>query len=157
MTLQVKKLREGALVPRRATEGSAGYDLHACLDGPLEILPGETRTVPTGIAIALPGPGCAAFVYARSGLGIKHGIVPGNCVGVIDSDYRGELLVGLHNHSAKPFTIRPGDRVAQIIIAPVLCPVLIECDELDDTARGAGGFGSTGVGNADRKAGDGAY
>lgn len=145
MILNVKRLREGALIPHCATEQSAGYDLHACLSAPVTLSAGATEKIPTGIAIALPDGGCAAFIYARSGLAVKSGIAPANCVGVVDADYRGEIIVGLHNHSGEPFTVQPGDRIAQMVIAPVLHPAFVECAELDDTARGAGGFGSTGV------------
>ena len=140
----VRRLRPDARLPERATEGSAGYDLCACLDAPVTIAAGKTVPVPTGIAIALPDSGCAAFVFARSGLGIKHGIVPANCVGVIDSDYRGEVTVGLHNTSGEDYTVAPGDRVAQMLILPVLTPEWREAGELPGSARGAGGFGSTG-------------
>ena len=119
-------------------------DLHACLDEPLAIPAGQRRSVPTGLAIALPSADYVALVYARSGLGIKHGIAPANCVGVIDSDYRGELLVGLQNSSDQEYTIQPGDRIAQLMIAPVIQAQISMVDELDETVRGAGGFGSTG-------------
>lgn len=144
MKLMVKKLNDNAVVPCRATEGSAGHDLYALLDAPMIVRPGGLVRIPTGIAIALPSRDYAAFVYARSGLAIKFGIAPSNCVGVIDSDYRGEVVVGLTNHSSEPYTIQNGERIAQIIIAPVALPEIVECDSLDDTARGAGGFGSTG-------------
>ena len=140
----VKRMRPGAALPQRATSGSAGYDLRACLEEEVTILPGQTVTIPTGLAIDLGSPDRAAFIFARSGLGIKHGVVPGNCVGVIDSDYRGEILVGLHNHSDTPYTIAPGDRIAQMILLPVLTPAVEEVDALEDSDRGAGGFGSTG-------------
>lgn len=144
MKLCVKRLRDGAVLPMRATEGSAGHDLYALLDEPVTVRPGGLVRIPTGIAVALPCPDYAAFVYARSGLAIKFGIAPSNCVGVIDSDYRGEVIVGLTNHSSEPYTIQTGERIAQMIIAPVVLPEIVECDTLDDTARGAGGFGSTG-------------
>ncbi|RPF43115.1 deoxyuridine 5'-triphosphate nucleotidohydrolase [Hydrogenoanaerobacterium saccharovorans] len=147
MTLKIKKLREGAQIPQNATGGSAGYDLHACIDAPVTIAAGQTCKIGTGLAIALPNAECAAFVYARSGLGIKHGIVPANCVGVIDADYRGEIIVGLTNYSSQAFTVNPNDRIAQMVIAPVLHPKLEECTALDDTERGEGGFGSTGIGD----------
>lgn len=145
MILRVKKLREGAIIPEHATEGSAGYDLHACMDEPVTIGAGETVRINTGLAMALPDELCAAFVYARSGLANKNGIVPANCVGVIDSDYRGEIAVGVRNYSAVPFVVSPGDRIAQMVIAPVLHPQWCECGELDDTERGESGFGSSGV------------
>ena len=143
-TLRIKRLSPNASLPLRATEGSAGYDLRACLEEAVVLRPGQTVTVPTGLAIDLGSPHRAAFLFARSGLGIKHGIVPGNCVGVIDSDYRGEILVGLHNHSDKAYTIAPGDRIAQMVILPVLTPAVEEVSALEDSRRGAGGFGSTG-------------
>ena len=132
-------------LPYYATPGSAAMDLHACLDGAVTIPAGERRVIPTGLAIALPSADYVALVFARSGLGIKHGVAPANCVGVIDSDYRGELLVGLQNSGASDFTIQPGDRIAQLMVVPVVQPRLRLVDELDETGRGAGGFGSTGV------------
>lgn len=143
MTFKIKKLRENAVVPKRATEQSAGYDLCACIEEAVTIPSGETRLIPTGIAAALPQ-GTAGLIYARSGLGIKHGIIPANAVGVIDSDYRGEIAVGLYNHSGEPYTIAPSDRIAQLVITPVLTPDIEETQQLGDTGRGAGGFGSTG-------------
>ena len=144
MELKIRKLREGAKIPRRATSGSAGMDLYACIDEPITLAPGQLAVVPTGIAIELPDNTCAAFLYARSGLGVKHGICLSNGVGVIDSDYRGEVCAGLCNVSDKPYVIEPVERVAHMVIAPVLTPDIIEVDELSDTQRGAGGFGSTG-------------
>lgn len=141
--LCIQKLRESAIMPANATAGSAGYDLCADLGAPAELALGETKLIPTGLAMAIPQ-GYGGFVFARSGLAIKHGIVPGNCVGVIDSDYRGEVMVGLHNHGAAAFTVQPGDRIAQLVLLPVHTPEITECDTLDETARGAGGFGSTG-------------
>ena len=132
-------------LPYYATPGSAAMDLHACLDEAVTIPAGERRVIPTGLAIALPSADYVALVFARSGLGIKHGVAPANCVGVIDSDYRGELLVGLQNSGGSEFTIRPGDRIAQLMVVPVVQPRLRLVDELDETGRGAGGFGSTGV------------
>jgi len=144
MELKIRKLREGAKIPRRATSGSAGMDLYACIDEPITLAPGQLAVVPTGIAIELPDNTCAAFLYARSGLGVKHGICLSNGVGVIDSDYRGEVCAGLCNVSDKPYVIEPDERVAQMVITPVLTPDIVEVDELSDTQRGAGGFGSTG-------------
>lgn len=143
MEIKIKKLRENAAVPCRATEGSAGLDLCACTDGPLTINPGERLTVPTGIAVGVPA-GYASFVFARSGLGIRRGICLSNGVGVIDSDYTGELQVGLINLGTQAYTIQPGERIAQLVVMPVcmLQPTLTE--ELDETQRGDGGFGSTG-------------
>lgn len=131
-------------LPYYASAGAAAMDLHACLDEPVIIPAGERRVIPTGIAIALPSPDYVALIFARSGLGIKHGIAPSNCVGVIDSDYRGEIQVGLHNSGAADFTIQPGDRIAQMAILPVIQAQLEQVEALDETERGAGGFGSTG-------------
>ncbi len=130
--------------PQRATEGSAGMDLSACIEEEIILSPRQLVKIPTGIAIALPGPAYVALVYARSGLGIKHGIALSNGVGVIDSDYRGEIMVGLTNLSDVPYTIHPGDRIAQLVVTPVVLPELERVEELDDTGRGTGGFGSTG-------------
>ncbi|HEX9707506.1 MAG TPA: dUTP diphosphatase [Steroidobacteraceae bacterium] len=135
--------REIAL-PKRATSGSAGLDLRACLDGPIVLEPGQTHLVPTGIAIHLEDSGLAAVLLPRSGLGHKHGIVLGNLVGLIDSDYQGQVMVSIWNRSDHPFTIAPGDRIAQMIVVPV---VQVEFDvvaEFEESPRGAGGFGSTG-------------
>ena len=142
--LKIKKLRENARIPFRATPGSAGMDLYACLDAEVVIEPGERAMIPTGIAIALESPAYCAFLYARSGLAVKYGIAPANCVGVIDSDYRGEVCAVLQNFSREPFTVSDGERIAQLVIAPVDQPVIEEVGELDGTERGAGGFGSTG-------------
>ncbi len=139
----VKKIRENAVIPKIATMGSAAADLCACIDGPVTLEPGKCATVPTGLAFSLPE-GYGAFIFARSGLGIKHGIVPSNCVGVIDSDYRGEVCVGLYNHSEESYTISPGDRIAQMAIIPVLMAEYVGVEELSETDRGKGGFGSTG-------------
>ncbi len=144
MKIKVKKLNEKAVLPQRATEGSAGADLFACTDQPVEINPGEIKVIKTGIAIEIPDNKHAAFVYARSGLGIKHGICLSNGVGVIDSDYRGEICVGLCNISKNPYTVEPGERIAQMVIMPVECPVYEESQEMNYTERGTGGFGSTG-------------
>ena len=143
-TFKIKKLRENAKIPFRATPGSAGMDLYACLDENIVIKPGERVLVPTGIAIALPDNSYVAYIYARSGLAIKNGITLSNCVGVVDSDYRGEVKVGLVNLSDTDYTVSPGDRIAQMVIAPVIIPQIEEADELDETERNAGGFGSTG-------------
>lgn len=128
--------------PVRATAGAAGIDLRACIDEPVVIQPGKTVRIPSGIALSLPED-YAAFVFARSGLGVKHGITLANSVGVIDSDYRGEILIGLINLSDLPYTVQQGDRVAQLVIMPVVLATLIKGD-IGDTARGSGGFGSTG-------------
>ena len=148
MELKIKavhpKMGKDFPLPQFATPGSAAMDLLACIDSPVTLAPGARRTVPTGIAIALPSADYVALVYARSGLGIKHGIAPANCVGVIDSDSRGDLLVGLQNSSDQEYVIQPGDRIAQLMVAPVIQAKITMVDELDETARGAGGFGSTG-------------
>ena len=130
--------------PFYASAGAAGMDLCACVDEAVTIAPRQIVSLPTGIAIALPSADYVALVFARSGLGIKHGIALANGVGVIDSDYRGEIRVGLVNQSDSPYTIQPGDRVAQLAVVPVVQAQLIPCDDLDETERGAGGFGSTG-------------
>lgn len=142
--LKVKKLRDNAKMLRRATKGSAGMDLCACIDEPVTINEGEIKVIPTGLAIALENENYVAYIYARSGLAIKHGITLANCVGVIDSDYRGELCVGLTNISKESYTIECDERIAQLVIAPVCICDVLETDELDDTERGVGGFGSTG-------------
>ena len=142
-TIAVKKIRPGATVPTYGTEFSAGADLYACLDETVTIAPGETKAIPTGIAMEVPI-GCAGLVYARSGLGVKRGLAPANKVGVIDSDYRGEIMVMLFNHGRDVQQVQHGERVAQILITPVLTPAYQETEELSDTKRGAGGFGSTG-------------
>lgn len=142
--LKVRRLRENAKLPFRATEGSAGMDLYACIDSPITLGSGEKAVIPTGIAIELPSAELAAFVFARSGLAIKHGIGLLNGVGVIDSDYRGEVCVGVINQLAEPYTIAPDERIAQLVIMPVSLIKPVEVQSLDDTARGEGGFGSTG-------------
>ena len=141
--IKVKKLRDGAHLPTYGTEFSAGADLYACLEEPVTILPGETKKIPTGIAMELPN-GTAGLIYTRSSLGTKLGLAPANKVGVVDSDYRGEFLIFLHNHGAEPQTITHGERIAQLLVTPVFTPGFVEADTLSDTVRGAGGFGSTG-------------
>lgn len=131
-------------MPRYATKGAAAADLHANVDEPVTIAPKSMGKVPTGIAIELPSAEYGAFVFARSGLAIKSGITLSNGVGVIDSDYRGEICVGLFNQSDKPYTINHGDRIAQLCILPVVLFEAFECQTLEDTVRGAGGLGSTG-------------
>lgn len=133
-------------LPSYATPGSAGMDLTAVLAEPVELLPGERFLVPTGIAIRLPGPHLAAFVFARSGLASRHGIQLANGVGVIDSDYRGEIKVALHHSGSEPFVINDGDRIAQLVVMPVAQVVWKEVEELAPSERGEGGFGSTGIG-----------
>ncbi|MBQ9375573.1 MAG: dUTP diphosphatase [Ruminococcus sp.] len=144
MKLLVKKLNENAILPKRATAESAGYDLSACLDSPLEVKAHETVKVPTGISVAVEGiDKCVLLIYARSSLATKFGLAPANCVGVVDTDYRGEVLVALHNHSDKPYVIQHGDRIAQLVVTPIFTPDVEERAELSETERGTGGFGST--------------
>ena len=142
-TVRVKKLHPNAVLPTYGSREAAGADLYACLQETVTVEPGEVFWVPTGISLEVPK-GYAGLVYARSSMGAKRGLAPANKVGVIDSDYRGEIRVVLLNHSKEPQTIQPGERVAQFIITPVLQPVYEEVEELTDTDRGAGGFGSTG-------------
>lgn len=140
--IRVKKLRPGATLPAYGSTGAAGADLTACLEESVTIEPGQTAFIPTGIALEVPA-NCAGLVYARSGMACKQGLAPANKVGVIDSDYRGEILVALHNHGSQARTVEPGQRIAQLLITPVLTPAYEEAMELSDTARDAGGFGST--------------
>ena len=148
MELKIKALspKIGTQIPAPfyASAGAAAMDLHACIDEAVVIPAGKRVVIPTGLAIALPSPDYVALVFARSGLGIKHGIAPANCVGVIDSDYRGEVMVGLQNSGDTDYTVNPADRIAQLMITPVIQATVTMVDELDDTARGDGGFGSTG-------------
>lgn len=144
MTLKIKKLNENAVVPHRATSGSAGLDLSACIDTDITIEPGEIKLIPTGLSAAPDNENCALMIYPRSGLASKHGIALANCVGVVDSDYRGEIKVPLINHGKDAFTVTQGMRIAQLVVTPVLLPEIIETDELDETDRSSGGFGSTG-------------
>lgn len=141
--IHVKKLNPRAILPTYGSAEAAGADLYACLEAPVTVEPGETVWIPTGIALEVPK-GCAGLVYARSGLATKRGLAPANKVGVVDSDYRGEIRVVLLNHGKTPQTIEPGERVAQLVITPVLTPAYAEAEELTDTGRGTGGFGSTG-------------
>ncbi|MBQ8503447.1 MAG: dUTP diphosphatase [Clostridia bacterium] len=141
--LRIKKLRENAVLPTYATEFAAGADLYAAIDEPVTIAPGETKLIPTGLAFEIPT-GFAGFVHARSGLASKRGLAPANKVGVIDSDYRGEVMTALHNHGKESQTIDPGERIAQMVIAPYITANFILSENLDDTERGEGGFGSTG-------------
>lgn len=144
MEVKIKKLNPEAILPRRGSAQAAGYDLFACLpEGEVALQPGETRRIPLGLALALPE-GTFGAVFARSGLATRQGLRPANCVGVVDSDYRGENMVPLHNDSAVPQTIRHGDRVAQMVVLPYLAVDFAEAEELDETERGEGGFGSTG-------------
>ncbi len=142
--LKIKKLKENAKIPTRGTGGSAGLDLCACIDEGITLNCGDTALIPTGIAIALPSAEYGAFVFPRSGIAVKHGIGLLNSVGVIDSDYRGEIMVGVINQKRESYTIEPGERIAQMVIMPVSMMPVSEAEELDSTDRGAGGFGSTG-------------
>lgn len=143
MNINVKKLNDTAIVPTRGHEGDAGFDLYACLDEPITIGAGKTVKVPTGLSIAIPD-GYFGAVFARSGLATKQGLRPANCVGVCDAPYRGEYIVALHNDSDKDRVVNPKDRIAQLIIMPFLTAQFNLVSELDETERGAGGFGSTG-------------
>ena len=142
--IRVKRLKAKAIMPTYGSTEAAGADLYACLAEPITIQPGESVFVPTGLAMELPR-GYAGLIYARSGLAIKHGIGLLNSVGVIDSDYRGEICVGVIKQTEPEYTIEPFERIAQMVIKPVELPEIVEVQELDDTDRGAGGFGSTGT------------
>ena len=144
MKILVKKLRPGAVLPTAGSRFSAGYDLYACLDAPLEIPPHTTAMVGTGLSMAVPE-GWFGAVFARSGLATKQGLRPSNCVGVCDSDYRGEVCVSLHNHGTEPAVVAPHERIAQLVIVPVLTPAFEIAESLTSTERGTGGFGSTGT------------
>ena len=142
-TVRVKILKEGAKLPTYGSALAAGADLYACLESGVTIAPGETAFIPTGIALEVPV-NCAGLIYARSGMACKRGLAPANKVGVVDSDYRGEIIVALHNHGTQPQTVENGERVAQFVITPVLTLAYEAVEELTDTARNQGGFGSTG-------------
>ena len=142
--LRIKKLRDNAQMPTYGSEYAAGADMYAALDEAVTIEPGETKFIPTGLAFEIPE-GYAGFVHARSGLASKRGLAPANKVGVIDADYRGEVMVALHNHSDIPQTIAKGERIAQLVITPYVVAEFEETDELSKTVRGEGGFGSTGT------------
>src|SRR5579864_8821971 len=144
LDLKILDARMREQLPAYATTGSAGLDLRACLDEPLTLKPGETALVPTGLAIHVADPGYAALILPRSGLGHKHGIVLGNLVGLIDSDYQGQVMVSAWNRSREPFTIQPGDRIAQMVVVPVVQVRLQIVEAFSDSSRGAGGFGSSG-------------
>ena len=141
--LRIKKLRDNAQMPTYGSEWAAGADMYAAIDESVTIEPNETKFIPTGLAFEIPE-GYAGFIYARSGLACKKGLAPANKVGVVDADYRGEVMVALHNHGKEAQTVEAGERIAQMIIAPFVTVNYIFSDELDDTVRGAGGFGSTG-------------
>lgn len=143
MLVPFKKLRDGAVVPSRGSEYAAGYDLYACLESPVEIEPGTNKKIGTGLSIAVPE-GYFGAVFARSGLATKEGLRPANCVGICDSDYRGEYIVPVYNDSSEIRTVKNGDRIAQLVILPFLPADFSEVEELDDTERGTAGFGSTG-------------
>ncbi len=144
INVKVKLLNDKAHLPQRATQGSAGADLYACINEPITVAPGELVKIPTGIAAETEDKNTAIFLFARSGLGVKHGITLSNGVGVVDSDYRGEICVGLCNVSKETYTIQPNERIAQMVVMPVVCVDLAEVQELSNTDRGEGGFGSTG-------------
>ena len=144
MRIAFQKLREGGRVPTYGSDSAAGADLYAAIDERITLAPGETRLIPHGIAMAIPE-GYAGFIYARSGLATRRNLAPANKVGVVDADYRGELMTPLHNHGSTPAVIEPGERVAQLVVAPVMHAEFTEADSLDETERGAGGFGSTGT------------
>ena len=143
MKVNVKKLHPDAILPTYGSNEAAGADLYACLESAVEIQPGEVFWVPTGIALEVPK-GCAGLIYARSSMGVKRGLAPANKVGVVDSDYRGEVIVVLHNHGDQPQTVSHGERIAQLVVTPVITPGFTCVQELGDSSRGQGGFGSTG-------------
>lgn len=142
-SVSVQKLSPDAKLPTYGSLEAAGADLYACLPQPVTVAPGESAWIPTGIALEVPK-GCAGLIYARSGLACKKGLAPANKVGVIDSDYRGQVVVVLHNHGTEAQTVEHGERIAQLVITPVLTPAYEEVKELSSSERGAGGFGSTG-------------
>ena len=143
MNIRVKKLNENATLPTYGSAYAAGADLYACMDEAITINPGETVMVHTGFAMEIPA-GYAGLIYPRSGMASKRGLAPANKVGVVDPDYRGEFMVALHNHSLTPQTVEPNERIAQLVITPFITAQFEETEELNDTVRGAGGFGSTG-------------
>lgn len=144
MTVKIVKLQENAQIPTYGSISAAGADLYACIENPVSILPGQTILIPTGLSMEIEE-GFAGFIYARSGLATKRGLAPANKVGVIDSDYRGQVMVSLHNHTDMPQCVEPGERVAQIVFAPVYQAEFAMVDALQETERGTGGFGSTGT------------
>ena len=141
--VRVKRLRPGAVLPTYGSEGAAGADLYACLVEDISIAPGESVFIPTGLSMEIPV-GFAGLIYARSGLACKRGLAPANKVGVIDSDYRGEFIVVLHNHGRETQVVSHGERIAQLVITPIVTPLFADAEELSDTQRSTGGFGSTG-------------
>ena len=142
--IPIKRLRGNAVFPTYATAHSAGADLYACLEVPVTLAPGETRMIPLGYSMAIPA-GWVGLIFARSGLASKRDLAPANKVGVVDADYRGEWFIPLHNHGSQPQTVQPGERIAQLVIVPCMTAAFTEVSELDETERGAGGFGSTGT------------
>ena len=144
MKLYIKKLNDKAIVPKQQTTGSAGFDLSACIDSPVTINPGEIKKISTGLSVALDENNAVILIYARSSLATKFGLTLANCVGVVDSDYRGEIIVAMINQGNQPYTINNGERIAQMVITPIYTPEIVEVDELSETERGTGGFGSTG-------------
>lgn len=145
MKITFKKLDPKAVVPSRATAGSAGLDICACLDGPVTLAPGEIKMIPTGLTAEPDETDIALLIYPRSGLSAKYGVSLANCVGVVDSDYRGEWFIPLINHSKSPFTVEPAMRIAQLIPTRIIIPEIEVCDSLSETQRGEGGFGSSGM------------
>ena len=143
MTVKIVKLQQNAKIPTYGSTDAAGADLYACLEKPVSILPGQTVLIPTGLSMEIEQ-GFAGFIYARSGLATKRGLAPANKVGVVDSDYRGEFMIVLHNHGNIPQVIEHGERIAQLVITPVFTPGFVEVNDLSDTERSGGGFGSTG-------------
>lgn len=143
LKLKIKKLNDKAVIPSYASEYAAGADIYACIDGDTEILPHSTKLIKTGIAMEIPE-GTVGLIYARSGLALKRDLAPANKVGVIDSDYRGEIMVSIHNHGEDTRVIEPGERIAQFVLTPYITADFEEADELSSTQRGDGGFGSTG-------------
>lgn len=144
MKLYIKRLKENAVIPCAATNGSAGLDLCACIDKPVAVNPGEIKTIPCGIAVCPEDENVVMLVFIRSSLGRKFGLTLANSVGVIDSDYRGEIMVPIINHGSVPYTFEPNERFAQLVVTPVIFPQTVERDELPSTSRGENGFGSTG-------------
>ena len=142
--VKLMKIKENAIIPAQATKGSAGLDLYACIEEPINLNAGESVLIPTGIAVELPNNEMAAFIFARSGLATKYGLSLTNGVGVVDSDYRGEICVGLRNFGKENYVIEKNERIAQMVIMPVISAIFSECEALNKTDRGNGGFGSTG-------------
>lgn len=142
-SINIKKLNPNAIIPTYGSDYAAGADLYALIDEPVEFAPNETKLIHTGIAMEIPE-GFAGLIYARSGLASKKGLAPANKVGVVDADYRGEIMVALHNHNSETVSIEPKERIAQLVITPFLKAIYEEVEELSDTVRGEGGFGSTG-------------